>query len=234
MNAPGLLVSVRSAAEALRALEGGAAIIDVKEPRLGSLGRADDSVIREVASAIGEFRPVSAALGEWADDARTIPACNLSYVKWGLAGCKQREWRTSLLAKATAHRRPQVVFVAYADWECAQAPPVEEVFALACRQPGSVLLIDTHCKDAKLGKHRPTLLDWLSVAAIADLCVRCRSARVRIALAGSLGVAEIQSLLHVRPAWFAVRGAVCDGDRQGAVQTDKVRTLVQLLSPLAV
>ena len=37
--APGLLVSVRSAAEAATALAGGADLIDVKEPSRGPLGR---------------------------------------------------------------------------------------------------------------------------------------------------------------------------------------------------
>ena len=231
MNAPGLLVSVRSVAESLCALEGGAAIIDVKEPRLGSLGRAADSVIHGVASAVGDARPVSAALGEWADDARTIPSCALSYVKWGLAGCARHpDWHTSLMEKAVAHQHPQIVFVAYADWQCAQAPPVEEVVALACRRPGSVLLIDTHCKDAQFGKQRPTLLDWLPMPSIKDLRARCQESRVRLALAGSLGRTEIETLLHVRPDWFAVRGAACDAnDRASAIQTEKVRALVELI-----
>src|SRR5947209_7656121 len=92
----GLLVSVRNAAEAVRALEGGAALIDVKEPLHGSLGRAADAVIQEVMRAVGAARPVSAALGEWLDAASTeadaLPG--LSYIKWGLAGCGRRtEWR---------------------------------------------------------------------------------------------------------------------------------------------
>ena len=36
----GLLVSVRNVEEALAALEGGASLIDVKEPSRGPLGRA--------------------------------------------------------------------------------------------------------------------------------------------------------------------------------------------------
>lgn len=227
----GLLVSVRSVAEAGAALDGGAAIIDVKEPRHGSLGRADDEIIQAVVRAVGQARPVSAALGEWTDNADAMPVADLSYVKWGLAGCQRHgDWRAGLLQVHAKQIRPQVVFVAYADWQCAQAPPVDEVFALAAIRPGSVLLVDTHCKEAKLGKHRPTLLDWLNVASIDDLCVRCRATGVRLALAGSLGEQEIQSLLGVRPDWFAVRGAVCDGDRDATVQADKVRSLVQLLA----
>jgi len=125
------------------------------------------------------------------------------------------------------------VLTAYADWQCARAPAVEEVFKLAAAHRGSVLLVDTHCKDAgnALGKPRPTLLDWLPVPWIADLCARCRETHVQIALAGSLGLAEIRALADARPDWFAVRGAVCDGDRHGTVQEEKVRQLVELLTP---
>src|SRR5438128_1572682 len=61
---PGLLVSVRSAAEAEIAIGAGAALIDVKEPSRGPLGRADDTTIAAVVKQVAGRRPVSAALGE--------------------------------------------------------------------------------------------------------------------------------------------------------------------------
>ncbi len=236
-----LLVSVRSAEEAAAAVEGGAMLIDIKEPARGSLGRADTRVMRAVIDAVAGRRPVSAALGEWAEDQERIPDLALTYVKWGLAGCARNPaWRKCLFSPLPPGGEgpgvrglpPQVVLVAYADWECAQAPSVDDVFALAQEHPGSVMLVDTHCKDANnvIRKERPTLLDWLPCEWIVDLCGRCRDARVKIALAGSLGVSEIRALLPARPNWFAVRGAVCaDGDRRGSVQVEKVRQLVALL-----
>jgi uncharacterized protein (UPF0264 family) len=232
-NASELLVSVRSASEALRALAGGAALIDVKEPLRGALGRATDDVIGEVVGAVGAVRPVSAALGEWEEAERTIPPFSLTYVKWGLAGCGPRQdWRTGLARMLQRQEKPRIVLTAYADWECAGAPAIEEVFALAREHPDSVVMLDTCCKDASQSslQRRPTLLDWLSVAGIEDWCARCREARIRIALAGSLGEEEIEQLLPARPDWFAVRGAVCDaGDRHAAVQIFKVRRLAELL-----
>jgi (5-formylfuran-3-yl)methyl phosphate synthase len=232
-----LLVSVRSAAEALAALAGGAALIDAKEPARGSLGRADNAVIREIVAAVAGRVPVSAALGEWAEELCDVPDAELTYVKWGFAGCASRaDWRDDLSRLLDRQRRPQVVLTAYADWQCARAPAIEEVFDLARRHPGSTLLVDTHCKDAanSLGKQRPTLLDWLPAPWIADLCARCREAHIKIALAGSLGPAEIRDLAAARPDWFAVRGAVCDSDRHGTVQAEKVRRLVELLTPIHV
>jgi (5-formylfuran-3-yl)methyl phosphate synthase len=224
-----LLISVRSVPEALAALEGGAAIIDVKEPARGALGRADDDVIRAVCSAVGARRPVSAALGEWADRQFKIPDARLTYVKWGLAGCRRtQDWRQV----SNCQTNPTRVFVAYGDFECAAAPSIEEVFSLAAQTPNSVLLVDTHCKDANnvINKTKPTLLDWLPPSFLVDLCERCRAAKVKIALAGSLGAAEIGELIAAQPDWFAVRGAACAGaDRQTEVQVEKVRELVRLL-----
>ena len=62
------------------------------------------------------------------------------------------------------------------------------------------MLLDTHCKDASnaIDKKRPTLLDWLPVAWVVDLCARAHDAQVKIALAGSLGVAEIHALRCAR------------------------------------
>ena len=77
--------------------------------------------------------------------------------------------------------------VAYADAAKAGVPPVEEVAAFAREKPGRVLLIDTFAK----GPPRRTLLDWMSVRQVTALCQRCREAGVRVALAGSLGEAEI-------------------------------------------
>src|SRR5688500_12679056 len=96
-DGPHLLVSVRSVAEALAALEGGAALIDIKEPARGSLGRADAGVIAAVVAAVKRLRPVSAALGEWVDGIGAMPNADLTYVKWGLAGCRGRtDWRAAL------------------------------------------------------------------------------------------------------------------------------------------
>ncbi|HQX54039.1 MAG TPA: (5-formylfuran-3-yl)methyl phosphate synthase [Planctomycetaceae bacterium] len=65
---PQLLVSVRNAVEAIAAVEGGADIIDVKEPNRGSLGCAAPDVIREIGAAVrnclSSLRPLSLALGE--------------------------------------------------------------------------------------------------------------------------------------------------------------------------
>ena len=229
-----LLVSVRSAAEAATALRGGAAVIDVKEPSRGALGRASDGILADVVRTVAGRLPVSAALGELLDTpgeiwpSKDVP---LTFVKWGLAGYADRGvavWRSELwlALRGLTERQSscRAVAVAYADWRRARAPTPEQVRDFAIENATGAFLIDTWNKDGS------TLLDWLTLDEIKRLRERCRAAGVPLALAGSLGLAEIQTLLPLRPDWFAVRGAVCQGRQRGAaIEEGKVRQLAALL-----
>jgi uncharacterized protein (UPF0264 family) len=235
---PELLVSVRSVAEAEAALEGGAHLIDVKEPRHGALGRAGDAVIAGVVGRVAGRRPVSAALGELTNpaEAHPYPGTGLAYVKWGLSGMGDRpdwpeRWQNASRRVAAASPACRVVAVAYADWQRAGAPSVEEVSAFARAQPGGVLLVDTFQKAPRPETGAaPALVDLLPLAEVVRLCGSCHEAGVRVALAGSLGAAQIERLRPARPDWFAVRGAACAGGRrEAAVCARKVRELVGLL-----
>jgi (5-formylfuran-3-yl)methyl phosphate synthase len=228
-----LLVSVRSAVEAEAALEGGAALIDVKEPALGALGRADDATIADVARVVAERAPVSAALGELRDIHHTkLPLClsSLAFVKCGLAGCMAGDgWRSELdaLGEAVKEADPHgcMVAVAYADWRRARAPAPDDVCAFVCQRQGWGLLLDTWAKDGL------TLLDWMSRVELDWFCRACHSIGAPIALAGSLGHSLIRTLKPTAPDWFAVRGAACHGlQRTSVIDPDKVRDLVDLIN----
>jgi (5-formylfuran-3-yl)methyl phosphate synthase len=220
-----LLVSVRSAAEALAALEGGADLIDVKEPTRGALGPADRNVVEQVVLAVGGRVPVSVALGEWADySAGPLPA-GVSFAKWGLSGL------TDSLPRAVRAIRNHEggawpVLVAYADHERAGSPPVEVLARAACELRYPAFLIDTAVKDGT------TLLDYLNLSALAQLRTRLAASEVPAAFAGSLNLEAIQRLLPVAPDWFAVRGAACLGGRDGSVAADQVRQLRTVISGL--
>jgi uncharacterized protein (UPF0264 family) len=223
-----LLVSVRSAAEAQAALAGGAAVIDVKEPRHGPLGAAPEAAIREVVHHVAGRRPVSAALGELADGSDIPSVPGLSYVKWGLARCERTPgWQNQLAAAGGGLRRTnpccRPVATAYGDWRRAGAPPPQLVWEFVRNQGWDVFLLDT------CGKDGTTLLDWLPGEELIRLCRQCRAAGVRVALAGSLGPEQIAQLKPAAPDWFAVRGAACRGGRDGTIDGPAVRRLVQLV-----
>jgi (5-formylfuran-3-yl)methyl phosphate synthase len=233
-----LLVSVRSPGEAQAALAGGPDLIDIKAPRRGPLGRAGDEVIKAVIRTVANRLPVSAALGELGDMKALAAPPGLAFIKFGLAkmGTKSGWQRRLDRLREDAAKMPivpEVVTVAYADWQRARSPSWREVAKYALRRLGGVLLLDTFDKTwHPAGKwSRPaSLLDWLSVVEVRELADRCRDAGVRLALAGSLFLPHIHRLLDARPTWFAVRGAVCDANRRdGSINALKVRALAELL-----
>jgi uncharacterized protein (UPF0264 family) len=218
-----LLVSVRSATEAREALAGGAAVIDVKEPARGPLGRAGGEVWGSVASAVAGRAPVSVALGElsewrgdWADFS------GLAFRKLGLAGEGDRpDWPERWAAlRDSLGPGPAWVSVVYADWAEARAPGPDVVLDEALRAGCSGLLIDTFAKD------RPAPLDdspvWRS------LCRRARSSGLFLALAGRLDVEGMARLACLEPDLFAVRGSACrGGDRLGTIEAGRVARLAE-------
>lgn len=224
MSHPGLLVSVRDADEAAAASTGGASLIDVKEPARGPLGRADADVVAAVVAQAGRT-PISAAMGELRDEAFDVPE-GVRFAKWGLAGCRtEPRWQDRLDALRRRLAPIEVVAVGYADWQCAQAPPLDDVLDFACSR-GGVFLVDTCCKEPTGSRPRPSLLDWLDLDWLTSAVARCRESKVRIALAGSLDLATIRRLAPLRPDWFAVRGAACEGDDRAApVSATRVREL---------
>ncbi len=212
----GLLVSVRSAAEARAALAGGADLIDVKEPAHGPLGRASDDTIRSVIKAVALRVPVSAALGEWRDWANDPIPEGLAFVKWGLAGTRlDLTDGLSRLSRAAANP----VLVAYADSKLADSPDPGLLADWAIRLRFPVFLIDTFAKTGQ------TLLDWIDLPELRKIRTDLRAAGVKLALAGSLDADAIRRLKEVEPDWFAVRGAACEGGRDGAVSEKRVRGL---------
>ena len=221
-NLPGLLVSVRSADEARVALAGGADVIDVKEPNRGSLGAADAQVVAEVAAAVGEFAPISVALGELLEGQRfAAGAAGMAFAKIGLAGCRSRadwpaRWRAAI-AEWPACVRP--VAVVYADWQFADAPPPENVLAEAAAIGCPALLVDTW------DKSRGTLFDHWAAQDVTQFCRHVRAAGIAVVLAGSLHGESLAAAAACRPDLIAVRGAVCAGGRTGAVVTARVRSV---------
>ena len=224
----GLLVSVRSADEARAAVEGGASVVDVKEPYRGPLGRASVATWRAVRAVVPVSTPVSVALGElseW-DDRRITAESDLegiAYRKLGLAriGLGWRaDWDRVRSVEPGATRW---VAVAYADWRSARAPhPLEVLEASLLASDCSGLLVDTWDKKRPSPLAVTTFwLDWIE---------RAQQSGRFVALAGGLDLASIVRLAPLRPDLFAVRGASCDqSDRRTSVRRERVAGLVQAI-----
>lgn len=215
-----LLISIREPGEAVDAVRGGVDILDVKEPRRGSLGAPDLATVQRVVAACPDEIPLSIACGELRErrgfSLRDIPT-SVRYAKFGLSGCaNDPHWANELQdawSQLPADTAP--VAVAYADWKVCEAPPPEEIIDAATNR-AQVFLIDTSSKCGSICQR-------FSVQQVSDWLARARVAGLRVAVAGSLTVEDIP---HVGAWWspdvIAFRGAACAGSRESTVRHQKV------------
>lgn len=228
-----LLVSVRDAAEARTALASGVDLIDVKEPRKGSLGAATADVVVEIATIVADRAPLSVACGELLEtrDVADIFSSDLhhqiDYAKLGLAGCEALDDWPDRWRRALANWPPFVspVAVVYADWRTCDAPSPDHVLHQASQSGCRALLVDTHDKSAG------NLLTHMTLDELESLARQARNHRLLYVLAGSLDETAINRVTPLNPDYIAVRGAVCRGGREGSVDGDKIRKIKSLLSP---
>jgi (5-formylfuran-3-yl)methyl phosphate synthase len=232
-----LLVSVRSEDEVAAALDGGADIIDAKEPSHGSIGAVSPGVLGRIIERVPAECPLSIALGDIANPRQlqlTISTLDLPprigpvYLKVGFAGVASPGAIAKLLGTAVqaAARRPaspHIIGVAYADYSVAQTATAERIRAAALDAGCSGILLDT------FGKIGGNLLTWYSAAALARWISEGRENGLLMAIAGGLGTKEAACVSALRPDVLGVRGAACDGGRTGAVNSTRVAQLRALL-----
>ena len=228
-----LLVSVRSADEAVLAARDGADIVDAKEPEAGPLGPVSESVLRQIELALPSAMPLGVALGDAADpDAfadlldRIAPPARAggTFLKIGFAGVSREDQVAAVLRRAVdrAHELgPTVAVIAasYADHERARTLSPESILDAAIGAGAAGALIDTWTKDGR------GLLRHMSAEALAGWASRARSAGLLTALAGSLTADDLDTLGETRPDVVGVRGAVCRGGRSGTLDPHRLRRL---------
>jgi len=228
----GLLVSVRDAEEAIEAVSGGAAVIDVKEPSRGPLGRADAAVAAAIGRALGGRLPWTLACGELADGADI--AAHVREVLAGLSpnaappvAVKAGPAALDLAGWSAAQRRLAAalpagiaaVAVAYADWERARSPEPQRIIAAA---GAGMLLIDTFDKGAG------GLFDERAEDEVAAWVREARRAGLRVTLAGRLRPGQVSLAARHGADLVAVRSAACGGNRMGRVNSALVREIDRL------
>ena len=227
-----LLISVRSRPEAEAALAGGADIIDAKEPATGALGPVTIATFATIVAAAGRATVVSAALGDAADErqvetgARAFADAGAAFVKLGFAGITDggRIVRLIAAAKQGASRsHASVIAVAYADHDRVDAAGPALIVDLATAGGADGVLLDTAMKDG------PGVRGLLSDRALRDWVNAVHAAGMSAAVAGRLGETDLGALMHIGADIAGVRGAACDGGRNGTVTVARVRRLAELL-----
>jgi (5-formylfuran-3-yl)methyl phosphate synthase len=227
-----LLVSVSDAAEAVAALAGGADIIDAKDPGAGALGAVAPRVLREIRTTVGEARPVTAAIGDAADEvaierlAHESAAAGATLVKVGFAGIDGASRVAALLgaairgASAASDGLCGVVAVAYADPGCDCGIGVPRLMNTSARAGARGVLVDTWDKSG------PSLCQLASPLTLSRWVAEAHDLGLTIALAGRLTAGDLTVVREAGADIAGVRGAACDDGRTGRVSADRVRLLV--------
>ncbi len=250
MTAMRILVSVRDAVEARAAIEGGADIIDAKDPTQGPLGPVALDTLGAIVGAATPLRPVSAALGDltaaitpetFGADTHAMAELGLAFIKVGLDGILDV---AAAARVATAFRRslagdgdsaPALVLASYADRSAPAGLGFWDVLEVAKQSGAAGVLLDTAGKDglpATAGGQdaapaRRALFDHIAADTIADWIRAAHVAGLFVALAGSLGVDDLPRARSLEADIVGVRGAACDGGRTGVISADRVRELVE-------
>jgi uncharacterized protein (UPF0264 family) len=226
-----LLVSVASAADAVAALAGGADLIDAKDPLAGALGPVTEDELRAIHDAVGRRRPVTAALGDAADEeatehaARAAAAIGVAFVKIGFAGITSGERVTALTAAAVrgardGHPACTVVAVTYADGGPA-CLAMSELRRAAASGGARGLLLDTADK-AGAG-----VRGYLDTASLATWIAQAHEVGLFAAVAGKLTLEDLPIVRACHADIAGVRGAACCGGRSGPVEVTRVQALRQ-------
>jgi hypothetical protein len=231
-----LLVSVVDALEVEEAVLGGAAIIDIKNPREGSLGAQPPRKIAEIAAVIPRGLESSAAIG----DVPNLPGtaalaaagaaqCGVDYVKVGLLHVAAEADAVPLLTEVreavkACNPKARVIACAYADTLPGTSLAPLELPVVAAQAGVDGCMLDTAYKDGK------SLRDCLATDALRRFIETCREQSLLCALAGSLRGTDFDWVRELKADVVGVRGAACDGDRvTGRISSLRVRQLREAL-----
>ncbi|MDF2958129.1 MAG: 4--2-furancarboxaldehyde phosphate synthase MfnB [Candidatus Alkanophagales archaeon MCA70_species_1] len=219
--------------EARAAVRGHADIIDVKNPREGSLGANFPWVIRRIKEEVSV--PVSATIGDFDFKPGTAALAALGaavsgaeYIKVGLFGIKTAEQAIELLKAVVKAVKEfdggkKVVSAFYSDYSRIGSVSPFELPRIASEVDIDVAMVDTAIKDGK------STFEFLSENELKKFVADAHEFGLETAIAGSLKFEDIPAVKRINPDIIGVRGMLCGGDRNGRIKEELVRRLKSML-----
>lgn len=235
-----LLVSPRDLEEAKAVIRGNADIVDVKNPKEGSLGANFPWVIKSIKELVekegGNGMKMSAAIGDFHYKPGTASLAALGaasvgadYIKIGLFKIKTREEAIDLLSgvvRAVKGFDPtkKVVSAFYSDYKRINSISPFEITEIGKEVDIDVSMVDTGIKDGK------STFEFLDEDELQTFVSESKALGLETALAGSFTFEDIPALKAIDPDILGVRGMVCGGDRNAQVQEELVTELRRKVS----
>jgi len=235
-----LLVSPRDVEEAKAVIRGNADIIDVKNPKEGSLGANFPWIIKSIKELVekekGEGVKLSAAIGDFDYKPGTASLAALGaasagaeYIKVGLFKIKTRQEAIDLLTgvvKAVKSFDPtkEVVAAFYSDYKRINSLSPFEIMEIGEEVDIDVAMVDTGIKDGR------STLEFLSAEELKTFVSESKALGLETALAGSLTFEDLPAIKEINPDIIGVRGMVCGGNREDRVRPELVRELKRMVT----
>ena len=224
-----LLVSPINVDEAVIAERGGADIIDVKNPKEGSLGANFPWIIQAVRAKVSG--PVSATIGDFdfkpgtaALAALGAAAAGADYVKVGLYDIQTEGQALDLLsgvvrAVKSFDRNKVVVASGYSDYTRIGSIPALKLPAVAQRAGCDVVMVDTGRKDGR------STFEFMGNDELQAFVDAAHGHGLGCALAGSIKFDDIPHIRKIGADIIGVRGLVCGGNRNDGIRAELVARL---------
>ena len=237
-----LLVSVVNKAEALDSINGGADILDVKNPKEGSLGANFPRIIKEVKEVTPKNLELSATIGDLPNLPGTASLAALGaavsgvdYVKVGLFGVKTVEETIILMTEVVRAVKEydiglKTIACGYADFRTVECLNPLELPLVAHKAGADGVLVDVKIKDGQ-----SNLFTFLADEELKELVDNAHEHNLLAALAGSLDTTDISRIHGLGADIIGVRGAVCTKkDRvSGKLEEEKVAAFAKAISKLS-
>ncbi|MBE0521690.1 MAG: (5-formylfuran-3-yl)methyl phosphate synthase [Candidatus Methanoperedenaceae archaeon] len=232
-----LLVSPINVEEANICRLGGADIIDVKNPKEGSLGANFPWMIRAVKEAAGDV-PVSATIGDFNYKPGTASLAALGaavagaeYIKVGLYDIRTKEQALDMLTNIVHSvrdfdRNRKVVASGYSDYRRINSISPFELPKIGAQAGVDVVMMDTGVKDGR------STFEFLSEKELTGFVENAGNFGLLTALAGTIKFEDIPALKRISPDIIGVRGCVCGGDRNSVIKQELVERLKAEISKI--
>jgi len=229
------LISIRSLEELIPAIEGGADIIDLKNPNEGSLGASFPWLIKKIRNYGNNFT-LSVAIGDMPNLPGTAAlassgaaVCGADIIKVGLYGPHSFEEGVKLLKKvvrATKEINPKILVVGagYADFKFFNGIDSLKIPEICSLAGADVAMLDTLSKNGK------KLFDFLDLKKLKMFVDKAHKLDLFAALAGSLELKDIKTINNLGADIIGFRSAACSGfDRKnGIVEIERVRKIIEI------
>ncbi len=225
----------------MESIKGGADIIDVKNPKEGSLGANFPRVIRQVKEVVPKNLEVSATIGDLPNLPGTASLAALGaavsgvdYVKVGLFGVKTSEEATMLMTEVVRAVKEydsglKTIASGYADFRYVGCVSPLELPEVAHRAKADGVLVDVKIKNGN-----DNLFSFLTGEQLGAFVTQAHDYNLLAALAGSLDKQDIQRVYKLGADIIGVRGAVCAKKNRlsGKLEREKVTEFAKELSKL--